>query len=85
MTTKLSTDTSFAVQDGVTGFVVPPENPDALSQAIRRLLEDADLRKRMGVAGRARVRREFTQGRLLERVEGVYREVLSHTPQTTAS
>ena len=84
MTTKLSTDTSFAVQDGVTGFVIPPENPDALSQAIRRLVEDADLWKRMGVAGRAGGR-EFTQGRLLERVEGVYREVLSHTPQTTAA
>ena len=76
VTTELGTGTSFAVQDGVTGFVVPPENPDALGQAIGRLLDDTELRKRMGAAGRARVRREFTAERLLERVEGVYRDVL---------
>ena len=76
VTTELGTGTSFVVQDGVTGFVVPPETPDALGEAIGRLLGDVALRKQMGEAGRARVVREFTPGRLLERVQAVYREVL---------
>jgi glycosyltransferase involved in cell wall biosynthesis len=77
VTTELGTGTSFVVQDGVTGFVVPPENPDALGEAIGRILGDAELRKQMGVAGRSRVVREFTPERLVERVQAVYREVIS--------
>jgi glycosyltransferase involved in cell wall biosynthesis len=37
-----------AVLDGQTGFVVPPDNPQALANAIIRLLQDTDLRSRMG-------------------------------------
>lgn len=76
VTTELGTGTSFVVQDGVTGFVVPPENPDGLGAAIRRLLERAELRKQLGEAGRARVQREFTPLRLLERTQAVYQEVI---------
>ncbi|MCB9134149.1 MAG: glycosyltransferase [Anaerolineales bacterium] len=76
VTTELGTGTSFVVQDGVTGFVVPPENPEALGAALRRLLEDVELRKTMGAGGRARVLAEFTPEKLLERTQRVYREVL---------
>jgi glycosyltransferase involved in cell wall biosynthesis len=50
------------VVDGETGFLVPPRDPDALAQAVRRLLDDPDLRARMGRAGRARVLARFTVG-----------------------
>ncbi len=48
------------VADGVTGFLVPPEQPDALAERVLMLLRDPALRRRMGEAGRARVLAHFT-------------------------
>lgn len=48
-----------AVLDGVTGTLVPPRDPTALAVAIRRYLDDAELRRRHGKAGRERVVRDF--------------------------
>lgn len=76
VTTELGTGTSFIVQDGLTGLVVPPGEPNALAGAIRRLLEDPDLRVRMGAAGQERVMGEFTIEEMLERVKAVYEEVV---------
>jgi glycosyltransferase involved in cell wall biosynthesis len=47
-------------QDGETGLLVPPGDPSALALAIGRLLDDDDLRARLGSAGRDRVLHEFT-------------------------
>ena len=47
------------VDDGVTGFVVPPGDSVALDRAIARLLDDSELCRRMGAAGRARIERDF--------------------------
>ena len=47
------------VEDGVSGLLVPPGDPAALAAAIGRLAGDAELRARMGEAGRAKVRAEF--------------------------
>jgi phosphatidylinositol alpha-1,6-mannosyltransferase len=41
-----------AVVDGVTGLLVPPQHPGQLTEAFARLLGDAELRYRLGVAGR---------------------------------
>lgn len=46
--------------DGETGLLVPPDDPGALAAAIGRLLDDSDLRARIGAAGRARVADRFT-------------------------
>jgi glycosyltransferase involved in cell wall biosynthesis len=46
--------------DGETGLMVEPNNPEALVVAIRRLLDDPELRDRLGRAGRERVMRRFT-------------------------
>lgn len=43
------------VQDGRTGLVVPAGDPSALAAALRRVAEDADLRARLGEAGREAV------------------------------
>src|SRR5690606_38167121 len=50
---------SFTVEDGRTGFLVPPRDPEALAARLTRLLTDASLRERMGRAARDRVEREF--------------------------
>jgi glycosyltransferase involved in cell wall biosynthesis len=43
----------FAVDDGRTGLLVPPDDADALTEGLARLLDDTALRSRMGAAGRA--------------------------------
>jgi glycosyltransferase involved in cell wall biosynthesis len=46
--------------DGETGLLVPPDDPSALAAAIGRLLDDPELRARLGAAGRERVVQRFT-------------------------
>ncbi|HHX40858.1 MAG TPA: colanic acid biosynthesis glycosyltransferase WcaL [Armatimonadetes bacterium] len=48
-----------AVEDGVTGVLVPPGDVEALAGALERLIQDAGLRHRLGEAARARVERDF--------------------------
>ena len=47
------------VEDGVTGFIVPPRDPKTTADAIERLVMDESLRREMGVAGRERVKRLY--------------------------
>jgi glycosyltransferase involved in cell wall biosynthesis len=68
------------VENGVTGFVVPKGDADALAQAIDRLLADADLRASMGKAGRARALARFDWDRTVEQFNGVYEKVIAKKP-----
>jgi rhamnosyl/mannosyltransferase len=74
VTTEVGTGTSWVVQDGVTGRVVPPCRPDLLAAALSELLVDPERLRRMGEAGRERVARLFTRRAMIEGVERVYRE-----------
>lgn len=64
------------VADGETGVLAAVSNPDALAQAIARLLGDPDLRARMGAAARARAAR-FSMERTAELTLAVYERVLA--------
>jgi glycosyltransferase involved in cell wall biosynthesis len=64
-----------AVEDGVTGLLVPPGDPAALRGALERLLGDAELRRRLGAAGRERARATFSRRAAAERTVALYREV----------
>ena len=55
------TGTVDAVQDGTTGTLVPPGDVACLARALRMYLDDSDLRRRHGQAGRDRVARDFRQ------------------------
>lgn len=48
------------VEDGVTGFIVPPNDPAAIRGAIMKLIDDPALRARMGRQARASVEARFT-------------------------
>ncbi len=74
LTTEVGTGSSWVVQDGVTGCVVPPDQPAVLCAAIQNLFSDPEKLRRMGRAGRARVEQEFTVQRMIDRVMRVYEE-----------
>jgi glycosyltransferase involved in cell wall biosynthesis len=65
-----------AVRDGETGLLVPAEDPAALADAIRRLLADADLRRRLGEQGRRLVLENFTADHMTQAFERLYGELL---------
>jgi glycosyltransferase involved in cell wall biosynthesis len=66
-----------SIIDGKTGVVIPPHDPDRLAKAMLQLIDDADLRKSMGRAGRDRVQRELSMVKMVEYYEDLYRKVLS--------
>ena len=59
-----------------TGLLVPPGDPGALAAAIGEALDDADLRRRLGVAGRQRVLERFTWRATAEATVEHYRQVV---------
>jgi glycosyltransferase involved in cell wall biosynthesis len=66
-----------AVRDGETGLLVPAEDPGALADAIRRLLADAELGRRLGEQGRRRVLERFTADHMARAFERLYGDLLS--------
>ena len=70
---------SESVRDGENGYLVERGDVGAVSDRIRRLLQDAGLRARMGRAGRARYERDFTLGQSVSRTLDVYRRVIEAT------
>ena len=70
------------VRDGENGFLIPPKDPGALAKAIRVLLEDPVLRRRMGKRGREIVVREFSAELVARQTLAVYRDLLETSRQT---
>ncbi len=66
-----------AVQDGVTGLMVAPQQPAPLAAALARLLDDAALRERLGSAARAAALARFSLESMLERMEAVFLEAVA--------
>ena len=65
------------VRHGETGFLVPPGNPEAMSDAIGRLLSDRALAQRLGEAGRIRAESAFTLEAMVGRLEALYERLLA--------
>jgi len=63
------------VRDGVNGLLVPIRDPVALASALRKLIEDAVLRRSMGKQSRGRAETEFGQDAIIQQTLAVYREV----------
>jgi glycosyltransferase involved in cell wall biosynthesis len=69
--------TPEVVVEGETGFLVPPRDPEALAEAILRLLREPDLRRRMGEAGRKRVAEHFSVEQMVQKTEALYEHLLA--------
>lgn len=68
------------VRDGTNGLLVPPADPVALAEALRRLRRDPSLGAELGRAGRETVRDRHSHRRVAEQVMTIYRESLRRTP-----
>ena len=65
------------IADGETGILVPPQDHEAFADAIIKLLGQPDRRKRMGEAGRARVRERFSIQRMVSETEALYERLVA--------
>ncbi len=65
------------VADGHNGLLVPPNDPVALAEALEKLATDAELRQRMGQAGRQLVLEKYTDEYVNSATYAVYRELVA--------
>jgi glycosyltransferase involved in cell wall biosynthesis len=74
------------IVDGETGFTVPVDDVERLTERLLQLLTDTDLGRRMGDAGRARARDMFTWPRVVERMLDVMVPLVeARTPARTGT
>lgn len=66
-----------AIEDGITGVLVSPGDPESLAAAIGRLLDDPERRRSMGGAGRRRTVERFSLASSAEKLARLYRELLA--------
>lgn len=64
------------VQDGISGILVPPKDPQALAHAITTLLTDPVRREEMGRQGRRIIEENFELHKMIDKVEECYEKVL---------
>jgi len=68
--------TPEALEDGLSGLLVPPRDATALAAAISRLLGDPALALRLGQGGRRRIARSFSIESMARETERVYCDLL---------
>ena len=68
---------SEIIRDGITGLLVPPQDSQALSSALLRLLREPVLARCVAESGQAYVRENFSFERLIEEVDSLYSELLA--------
>jgi glycosyltransferase involved in cell wall biosynthesis len=61
------------IDDGITGILIPPKNPEALSEAIMKLAGDPDLRLKLGTAARKCVEEKFDLNQSVMKLEEFYK------------
>ena len=66
-----------AIEDGVSGSLVPPGDPDSLADALRTLIADPEKRAKMGAAGRRLAEQKFDDRTTATMTTQVYDELNS--------
>ena len=67
-----------SVADGETGLLCPPKDPEAMADAMARLIASPESRAQMGRNARRRVLDQFSKDRMVQALEGVYRRAMAH-------
>jgi glycosyltransferase involved in cell wall biosynthesis len=67
---------SETVEDGITGFLIPPQDAESMARVILQLLENEELRDRMGKAGRGLVETRYTLKLMGESLDRLYSSLL---------
>ncbi|MEB3299707.1 MAG: glycosyltransferase [Candidatus Sericytochromatia bacterium] len=65
----------YAVQEGETGFLVPPRDPEAFARSCARVIADPVLRQRLSARGVQRVHHAFTWEAVAAQLDALYRKV----------
>jgi len=65
------------ISDGVNGLLVAPEQPAEMAQALRRIIEDAELAQQLGREGRETVVRDYQLTTIVEQSVGLYHRLLA--------
>ncbi len=65
------------VQDGINGFLVPPEDIDASVNVIVKVIKDNDLRKRIGIAARKTVEEKYNWNDNVQQMIKIYEDILN--------
>lgn len=74
------------IEDGVTGVLVPPQDAQALSEALLAAIRDPDRRRQLGQAAAAKVRQEFDQAPSLTRLAALFEaDAAWETPQAASN
>ncbi|MBV8884488.1 MAG: glycosyltransferase [Chroococcidiopsidaceae cyanobacterium CP_BM_RX_35] len=68
------------VKDGETGYLVPPNNPDAIAERIAYLFKNPQKQAQLGVSGVQRAKQLFTWQQVTSAVADLYEEVLATLP-----
>ncbi len=80
ISSEIGTGSSYVNIDGVTGMVVPPNDPNALREAMRTIGADAPRAAEMGRRARARFDELFTADQMARSYVDLYRRVLGDAP-----
>ena len=70
--------TNEILMDNETGFLIKPSNPEELADKLGILLKDADLRTKMGLAGKRRVINIFSVEQMIRKYVDIYKKVVSN-------
>jgi len=65
------------VKEGVTGLLVPPDNPEGMAAAMLKLASDPEMRRLMGRSGRERILNTFSYEKSRDELRRVYQDLLS--------
>jgi rhamnosyl/mannosyltransferase len=84
ISSEIGTGTSFVNVHGETGLVVPPNEPDALREALVLMYNDTELASQMGRNAQQRFEKYFTAEKMVDCYTSLYSELLSQTGYNSA-
>lgn len=85
ISTELGTGTSYVNIDQKTGIVIPPNDPQKLGEAINKIINSGELRKRFGEAALQRARNLFSSEKMIDSTIDLYESILCNQKRKTES